>query len=452
MNARRSSWVLLIVLICLIGSGKRVHACSCATNAPPCEATWTAGAVFVAQVMAIEPFVDDVDPLKGIPFNLRVRLRVTEQFRGGVGSNADVYTQSDSASCGYAFEAGRTYLVYARRYRDRWAVNYCSRTRVIEDAVSDLAYLRGPARQSSGLGTIQGNIVRGEQLAWDRDGIRMDHPFAAGRVTVESTGADVVRRYEARSENDGRYSVRVPVGKYQVTLELPETLYAQGSQDIVEVLDPRGCAAMDFWVRSNGRIAGRIIDARGDPIPNLTIAVIAADEATNAYPGSGEQATSDAFGRFEFSRLAPDTYNVGFQMGVETGGRVAKMAWLTSERGGSPMAIRLGLEEKAFVGDFTLPASIDLVSIAGRITDVKGAAVSGAWVYLWSMAAAGQDRHTVAQVLSSKTGEFAFTVQSGADYRVAVQDYSTSRGSRGVESPIIRAVAGLAAINLRFDR
>jgi MYXO-CTERM domain-containing protein len=97
----------------------------------------SATAIFEARVSAVEP----LDPnLGGGP--LRVRLDVVQRFRGSVEhEHVEVQTAGSSASCGFPFELGRSYLIYADGPSDALRVGLCSATKRMEDADVDRAAL-----------------------------------------------------------------------------------------------------------------------------------------------------------------------------------------------------------------------------------------------------------------------------------------------------------------------
>jgi hypothetical protein len=50
---------------------------------------------------------------------VRVTFTITEAFRGVSGKEVDVFTSDGSAACGYNFDRGGTYIVYAHEYPSR---------------------------------------------------------------------------------------------------------------------------------------------------------------------------------------------------------------------------------------------------------------------------------------------------------------------------------------------
>jgi hypothetical protein len=109
-------------------------ACSC-LEAPSVEsAVDGAHAVFEARV---------ADSRSGGPpgKELHVVLDVTRSHKGAGAGRVEVVTASDTAACGYPFQRGKDYLVYAHRDGNELAVSLCSRTRLLAEATEDLRVL-----------------------------------------------------------------------------------------------------------------------------------------------------------------------------------------------------------------------------------------------------------------------------------------------------------------------
>lgn len=92
----------------------------------------------------------DVPPLPAVsevpwPDERRVRIRVLERWKGAVPDTAIVYTAWVDGVCGYPFDEGEEYVVYARAATQpspRLTVFLCSGTKPTKDAAADLRELR----------------------------------------------------------------------------------------------------------------------------------------------------------------------------------------------------------------------------------------------------------------------------------------------------------------------
>jgi len=437
------------VLACMTVGTERLAACTCIQSGPACQETWRAGAVFVGRVVEIVPQAEQrqIGSSTIASTVFRVRLQATERFRGDLKETVDLFTETSSSACGYEFVQGRSYLIYAhwQQTLSRWSTSICSRTRPVEDAREDLAYLRGPATQPSGLGMLQGTATREDPDPAHEYREFWRKPYANARIIVESVGTKATARYETRTGPDGRYSIAVPAGKYSVTPILPATLYNWPLRP-VDVLDVRGCADASFAVRSDGRIAGRIVDTSGAPVAHLSVEALELRAAAQPYYGSNMRAITDATGKFEFTRLPPDTYRLGFDLRKEPRAD-SNAAWLTDEPEGPPVEIAISLEQQIWTRDFVLPKAVVIAPVSGVVVDAADKPVDRARVYLIS--ATGYS--ILGEALTNAAGEFRLGTRLGMDYRLVAEHYIAPRPGRSAELKF-RAAFELPPFKLKFER
>jgi MYXO-CTERM domain-containing protein len=125
-----------IVALLGLAAHRSSAACSCMMPPPPQEAMAGSAAVFEGTVTEVHGPKDD------LPGSREVDLQIGRRFKGAEADTVTVTTAGSSAACGYSFEVGRTYLVYANDGDDgQLSVSLCSRTARIEDAGDDLSAL-----------------------------------------------------------------------------------------------------------------------------------------------------------------------------------------------------------------------------------------------------------------------------------------------------------------------
>jgi len=115
-------------------------ACSCVPPPPPVEALEQSDAVFSGKVLKVER--DESG------FGKIVTLRMLRSWKGIQARTVRISTADNSAACGYGFEVGRKYLVYAHG-EEELHTNICTRTRRLENAGDDLDAL-GPGTRVGG--------------------------------------------------------------------------------------------------------------------------------------------------------------------------------------------------------------------------------------------------------------------------------------------------------------
>lgn len=445
---RRLGLTTAVVLAAVWSYETPVGACTCMQPGPPCDATWRASAVFVGE--ASEPVLTDTGT--GVEYHagrrlvsnpIRVRFKILEAFRGVTGLVVDVYTNENSAACGFAFSANRTYLVYAYEHNGRFTANICSRTKLASAAGEDLAYLRGAARSGVDMSRIEGEVRRYADVPHEYQ----SRPFANARVRLQLIDAPGVPAVETRSGPDGRYSIRVPPGRYTATLDVPEGLYVWPEAPIIHLLDARGCREADFGVRANGRISGRVLNARGDPVPYFGVEIMTAREHTSPFFSADARVVTDADGRYEFARLLSDAYVVGHDVRQERDKSTA-VTWLLNEAGTGPAQIAVPPGVRVTAPDFRLPKSLALVEVTGRLLDENGQPVAGAEIYFDPGTCCSRE----SAVRTADDGTFRMTAIAGRRYVVLASVWRGTPPTSSVRSEPFVAEPGLPRLELRLNR
>ena len=424
---------ILLTLICYHETPVRACQCSSLRAGPACQAVWNVEAVFVGRVMDVKEF--------GVLGPRHARLQVLEAFRGVSGNEVVVGTASE-VSCGISLPVGATFLVYAWRSENILWTNACSRTNRLEQAATDLAYLRGVGRQPAGAGQIQGIVY---QVDPDETG-RYDFTLLSNiRVIARAlpAGKQVM---ETRTQLDGSYSISAAPGRYDVDVEIRDGLYAQlESVRPVELKDVRGCVDATFQVRSDGRISGRVVDARGAAVPHLAIDLVSDSKRRQSSSFDlRDGAITDELGRFEFIHLEPDSYVVGIHLmhRFRTDGRDVRFA---SAPDRLEDLIEVRKEARVDVGEFRLPESVEVARLSGVVRDASGQPVAGALVYLGIVSGPH---------VTDTQGRFQITTVAGREYQLlaTVPDQVNPLNSRRVESPRFIASSSLPPFELRLNR
>ncbi len=310
----RSKYCLVgVALFTILLLSNNAYGCSCMGGETPCQAFGRATAVFVGTVTGVrtaqQPQArnrEELDKLRRAEIDWTPRtfkFSVELAFLGVDGTEVEVATGRGGGDCGFDFVPGKRYLVYAYRSTqgNRLATGICSRTKPYETADDDIKFL-GTLPSLSGGVTIYGEIKR--QLHSVKSGnAKAVGPVADASLVVE--GVD--ERREIRADAQGRYRVSgLRPGKYKVTLLLPEELIVHRPQQEVTITD-RGCAAVDYFVADNGRITGRIFDAEGQPVPNVLVALVDADEH-DLERDYAKLERADQNGRYSFTAVPPGRY------------------------------------------------------------------------------------------------------------------------------------------------
>src|SRR5262245_10077945 len=253
-------------------------ACSCAGPLTVCEAYDAATAVFTGVVSLIS---DTSIKLEAGSQSLTyagklVRFSVEHVYKGQESAELSVETGSGGGDCGYHFEAGIRYLVYAyAATQGRLGTGICTRTNLFADASEDLDYVLG--RPESKTTTRISGVVVQYTSETAKNGYQLERPISGTKVTI--TGKN--RSFESVTSQDGSYRViGLPPGEYRVKADLPGNLALidETGKDYVEATIPSGgCAIANIVAEPDGRIGGKVLDGDGHPVAGVFVDLVAAD-------------------------------------------------------------------------------------------------------------------------------------------------------------------------------
>jgi hypothetical protein len=183
----------------------------------------------------------------------RVRFKVKTTFHGeqekqdsDEEESLEVWT--DSGDCGYDFQVGETYLVYADEDEetDRINTSVCYRNRRLSDAGDDLAYLFFYRNGGDESARMEGFVTSDEFYQRDLDNAHDPEKVklpASGVILELNSGQD--RRY-TQSDRDGRFVFDgLAGGEYSVSVfdaGYPEQVKLLAGPARVEV-EKKGCAS-----------------------------------------------------------------------------------------------------------------------------------------------------------------------------------------------------------------
>jgi hypothetical protein len=188
----------------------------------------------------------------------RVRFKVKTTFRGekekeDSGDEESLEVWTDSGDCGYDFQVGETYLVYADEDEESGRLNtsVCYRNRRLSDAGDDLAYLYFFQNGGDESARLEGFVTSDE--LYQRE---LDKAHDPERVKLPASGAILEldsghgRRY-TQSDRDGRFVFDgLAGGEYSVSVfdaGYPEQVKLLTGPTRVQV-EKKGCASQMLLV------------------------------------------------------------------------------------------------------------------------------------------------------------------------------------------------------------
>lgn len=301
----RSVVLSLSILIVLLLASRAVTACTCAPGGSPCESYGSASAVFVGTVTSVRGSerrpVKDPKDVDWVP--VAYKFSVDQSYLGVSGTEIEVFTGRGGGDCGFDFQQGQRYLVYAHRYNDKLITSICTRTKPFSQATEDLAFLGTLSSAPPGV-TIYGAVMRGPDDGPTRTEIKTEPLSPDIQIVIEGE----TEKKEIRPDTDGRFRVNgLRPGKYKLALRLPDTLTTSRNEVELSLVD-RGCAGVAWYFVDNGRVSGRVINADGEPVARIAVSLV--NPGTNATEYSVKFDRTNDEGYFSFSAVPPGNYNI----------------------------------------------------------------------------------------------------------------------------------------------
>ncbi len=348
----------------------RLLACSCVRIAPACEAVWKADAVFVGRPESIDPLTIFGIPLMWPwrPLERHVRFAVTERFVGAIENVVEVTTGMGGGDCGIDFERGRGYLVYAYRNQTTRELytGICTRTADLEDAVSDLGYLRSLSGNAPPAHVY--GFVTGTWLDFRTRG-KVAEPVVGVPIQLKSNGRD----WKTVTDAEGAYDFpALPPGTFSMSADLPRHL--GGGEPRVVSLHDHGCSEQILVATERASISGKVLDDLDSPVSS-TVHLTPTSSASSGRVVSGYAGRD---GAFTIEHVAPGEYYLGVNIvWPPSGGHGLNMPWQPTYYPGvqnKALGQRIHIDSAQHLHgfEFHLPPRLKPRTITGTVTWPSG--------------------------------------------------------------------------------
>jgi len=422
MSGYSRSVVLVLFCILLLTTvlTNDAAACECPEGGVSiCQEYWRTDVVFLGTVVGNAKIAINEGDYK---YDQRfVRFEVVATFRGDQKAKAEIVTGLGGGDCGYRFNEGETYLVYARHNKQdqRLYTSTCTRTRPLSRAAEDLKYIRNLPYTDAGA-VIFGNINKHNYKAKEGEAFSLPVSFADLIIEGESL------RIEARTDEQGGYRITgLAPGAYTVKLEVPSGMTSNGARggamaeakaDVVE----HSCQPVDFYLFPDTRVSGSVVDAIGQPVADLRVEMRGAPSDIRRA-NTFLHAKTNAEGRFEFDELTPPgDYLLGFRILSSSGDEI--LPYPRTYYPGVAFKSQAGvisLKEGEHRSDIKLrlPPPLSEYSVQGFVVWSDGRQAPGETIYLGLL----EEGETAALKIlrADDRGHFTLKVYEGLYYKVS---------------------------------
>jgi hypothetical protein len=318
------------ILILLLTTPAMAAACTCGLNAFPCGEEWKTGDVIFVGTVRSRVLLDRVAAISGPSYvvgrAVAYHFQVTETLRGPNtdGKEIVVETGEGGGDCGYRFQTGKEYVVYAHLYQNRLTTSICTATQPKQLMTGALLRQLRNLRDQRATDTLFGTI--GTPPHRVRDGDVVENIMLAG-VAVRLIGSNK-RQYATRTDNEGIYSFgSLPPAEYRMEVDVPVNLSLPqqnpGKPFMVRVSENAnltGCR-VDLVALPDGRISGKVVNLKGKGLTGfVALKPIGPTEVDPVYSGRGFPGSPTEKGAFTLWQVPPGKYRLLFYPNV--GGRI----------------------------------------------------------------------------------------------------------------------------------
>lgn len=426
--------IAALLLLTLLSPARPAAACSCAflpEQDHACVASPNTDAVFSGRVMSVSE--------KG---RRSFRFAVLEAFSGVKQSTVEVETGQGGGDCGYGFEIGKSYLIYAARSKDgKLFTHICTRTRPLEKAASDLDHLRRVLRDKPQV-TLFGKVEHVQRSSvnshptWKAvKGVQVTAELPGGRKLSTLTNGQ--GQFEFHERLSGPVTIRAAVPK-----GLPPTT-------IGKVTVPAGrCAGVILEASILGRIHGRVVEADGTPAKYVRLSLIPIHGKPDI--ASAEEFSVENEGLVDMRRIPPGSYLLAVNpLGPTFYGTPHPPHFYPGAsimQGPGAVPIKVGPAETVKLSTFRLPPRLVQRTVSGTVRLKNGRLPTGGWVRVL-----GPDGDEMPLPID-EAGSFQLQGYEGYRYRLAAE-HEGARGVRTHSAPIeVRIGSRNKPLVLRIDR
>lgn len=356
----------------------------------------------------------------------RVRLRVLERFRGVPKDTASVELEvvPPNGMCSpNPYYAGGRYLVTPRVVEGKLVDGMCFTGRDVQTSGSLVDEVR---LYFAGLLPIR---IRG-RAAVARDADSVDFLLRRGEakplagVTISATGNG--KTYRATTDTEGRYTLLVPRGRYQLRASKPPYSFGENIAVTVDGM----VAERDIAAQIDTSICGHVWDERGQPVKSAKVGLIDREPKSGASRSdSFRHEYTDDVGKYCFAQVPLGQYLVVFN---PEGPRSDRLFDTPHERSfypsgssrtkGEPVTINAaGTHRKGI--DLVMGAPVALREVTVTVSFPDGAPMKHAQVRCIGEPRSDSDTEwTVAQV-ALESGEVRFHAPAARKLRIEVKDW-----------------------------
>ena len=273
-----------LVLTLSLGSFERVSACSCSGRSI-CEAFGDSKAVFIGKVIEGNS-PERMSDAFGLKTNeIKFVFNVQESFLGAEPyKQISVYTGLGFGDCGFPFQSGEIYLVYAYKSEGKLRTSICSGSSHISKVdAEEFKFLEAAAKRKWNGGRVFGNvsaIKQRKQIDFNTREIKE----SISRINLKMS--DGINTQTIRTDEKGNYEIDgLEAKNYKLELLLPENYIFDRYSYVINSRQQNwqvrefemsigGCRQENFTLINDSNLSGKIVGLNGKGLAKASVELI----------------------------------------------------------------------------------------------------------------------------------------------------------------------------------
>ena len=435
MTLNRALLVCPVVLVSVIAPAGEALACVCSPVGSSCAAIEKSDAVIFSGTALEVAGPGDTGDRPASERLVRVRFSVNEPFRGASAETIVVSTPEENGMCGYEFQAGESYLVFASRTAQGVVTSACSRTKHLSVAKDDLEMLHEAAQ-----GGIRARLHGSALLLMARMNGTLIPAVVGGLPDIKVVARTDSTAYETTTDETGAFRfIGLEPGRYTVRVDPNERFKPMFDREVTAQLDD--CSAKADLLLTAPSLSGTVRRPDGSPARDLPITVV---DVRRVSASDSVITFTDPEGRWTIDGLPDGRYLVGFNVFQAPSARSPfSPLWYpgVAQAGkGEEIALR---DQRPRQLDLTLPSPVPLRTIGGLVLNASGQPVQGATVSLIDVEFPNQEAGD-----ATTDAQGRFTIEAVGGRQVSVRARIVARGGGASDEVRVAGDSGDGAVTL----
>jgi hypothetical protein len=468
----KTRFLCLVIFFVVLVAFDDVKACTCTGSSSPISEYKTTPVVFVGTVKSIaedKVKIDRFGEQREIRTGLVAYLDITDPIKGVKHKEATVITGGGGGDCGFHFEVGESYLIFASPLKSNSAENIVSATvfgnpnpskkEMIGDVITThICTLTNNLKDMDDELEMIRNFLAGKpepriygsirEYIYEFDG-SVSAKFLGFLPNIKVVAEGRKGKYESITNEKGEFRIKgLPVGQYNLKFLVPNTYMNLWSWERfeypIEIKTKEESVEINLATQTGGVISGRLLDSTGKPVADhvqLSLIPIEFADEPNLEKHSRSEYTKN--GKYAFEGVKQGKYILGVSIAESPAKNTPyrKTYFPSGNDVSSSKIIEIETGQKITNADFKLPKKLTTFVVEGFVVSNDGKPVAGADVNIYDAETPSDSVFGFSSdVKTDLKGRFKITGFKGRKYLLRAYKDTDYFAGKGVQSEQVEAI------------